>query len=380
MHRDITKRTLLLLFLAIPLWLSASQSKYPDNHSCKECHEKIYDEYQSSMHAKSYFTDQLHQKIADAVSRKKYDCATCHMPMADNIKDLITGKAKPDKSNKTHTDGVSCYFCHTIAYVKRSHRFNINITARQAEGYKPTLYGRLHEPDENDQHSSVQNPVYAKNACIGCHSHKQNENNVTIFRATDEKQDSLSCIKCHMPELEGGSENMDKRARGQHASHKFLGIHDKALRAKGVDISVDRDGEDLQVTLVNKMDHPLIIQSARVKYLDIKVLRDEKVIWRNYEKHPSEDRQGYFGLSFKRHGKKIIIPATATEQGTINNLGARETKTLLYPIKGLKKGDIVKVSLYVKLAKDDCLKAIDLKGTTLNKPILMKRYQRRLEK
>ncbi len=295
--------------------------------------------------------------------------------MADNLKDLISGKSRPKKSNKTHSDGVSCFFCHTIAYVKKSHAFNINTKARQAEGYKPTLYGRLDKPDDSDKHSSVKNPIYTKKVCMGCHSHKLNDNNVTIFRAMDEKQDSEGCIKCHMPELKGGAEKMDKRARGRHASHKFLGIHDKAMREKSVDINISSEGDKLTITLKNKMDHPLIIQAARVKYIEIKLLRDGKVIWKNFHKHPNEDRQGYFASSFKREGKAILIPATATEQGAMNNLGARETKIFTYTVKELKKGDKVEVSLYVKLAKDDCLKVIDLEDSTLNKPILMKKYE-----
>jgi len=111
-----------------------------DNHSCDECHEQIYKEFQTSYHAKGYFNDELHKKIADKVDDKKYGCATCHMPMANNLKDLLTGSARPDKNNKTHTDAISCYFCHTIAYVKNAHKFNINIKARQAKNYKPTLY------------------------------------------------------------------------------------------------------------------------------------------------------------------------------------------------------------------------------------------------
>ena len=301
------------------------------------------------------------------------------MPMADNLKDLISGKARPKKSNKTHSDGVSCFFCHTIAYVKKSHRFNINTKSRQADGYKPTLYARLDNPDKSDKHSSVKNPVYTKKVCMGCHSHKLNDNNVTIFRAMDEKQDSESCIHCHMPEVEGGAEKMDKRARGRHASHKFLGIHDKEMREKSVDISIGSEGDNLMVTLENKMDHPLILQPARAKYLEIKVLRGDSIIWKNFDKHPSEDTQGYFAFTFTHHGEKVLIPATATERDVVNNLGARETRTLTYEIKGLKKGDTVDVSLYVKLAKDDCLKAIDLKDTSLNKAILMKEYQKAVE-
>ena len=372
-------KNIFLFFLFFsPLFLFPEKMKYPDNHSCKECHEKIYDEYQSSMHAKSYFDDELHRKIADKVSKNEYSCASCHMPMADNIKDLLSGAARPKKSNKTHTDAVSCYFCHTIAYVKKAHRFNINTKSRQAAGYKPTFYGRLDNPDENDKHSSVNNPIYAKNVCKGCHSHKLNDNNVTIFRAMDEKQESTGCIKCHMPEVEGGAEKMDKRARGQHASHRFPGIHDAVMREKSVDIDVSAEGNRLLLTLKNRMEHPLIVQPARAKYLQVKIIRDGKVIWQNYQKHPGEDRQGYFAFSFLHHGKKVLIPATATEHGTVNNLGAKEERVLKYHVPDIKKGDKIRISLYVKLAKDDCLKAIDLNDTSYNEPLLMKRIEKTL--
>jgi hypothetical protein len=291
--------------------------------------------------------------------------------MADNLKDLVSGKARPDPSNKTHTDAISCYFCHTIAYVKKAHRFNINTKAKQAENYKPTLYGRLEHPDDSDKHSSTSNPIYAKHVCMGCHSHKRNDNNVTIFRAMDEKQNSLGCIKCHMPEVEGGAEKMDKRARGHHVSHKFLGIHDAAFRKTGVDINLSVEGSTLLVSLTNKMEHPLIIQPARVKFLKITVKREGKVIWSNYTKEASEDKQGYFAYSFKKNGHPVAIPATATS-GSANNLAAKAHKVLKYQIPSLKKGDEVHVGLYVQFAKDACAKVISLEESSLTDNVLIK--------
>ncbi|OQX50117.1 MAG: hypothetical protein B5M46_01710 [Epsilonproteobacteria bacterium 4484_20] len=366
-------------FLLLFFLFSFANAKYLDNHSCNECHEKIYEEYQSSHHSKGYFNDTLHRKIADKVSTETYECATCHMPMADNIKDLISGKARPDKSNKTHTDAISCYFCHTIAYVKKAHQFNINTKARQAKNYKPTLYGRLHNPDDSDKHSSASNPVYAKKVCMGCHSHKLNDNNVTIFRAMDEKQNSLGCIKCHMPELEGGAEKMDKRARGQHASHKFLGIHDKEFRKTGIDINISAEGKKLRVELTNKMEHPLIIQPARVKFLKITVERDGKVIWSNYKNEAEEDKQGYFAYSFKKERDPVIIPATATS-GNVNNIAAKESRVLEYDVPALQKGDIVTVGLYVQFAKNACTKVISLEESNLTDEVLMKEIQFTVDK
>ncbi len=369
-------QSILSLILLFSIQLLAKTS-YLDNHSCKECHEKIYEEFQSSYHAKSYFNDELHRKIADRVDKEKYSCARCHMPMADNLNELINGKARPDTTNKTHTDAISCYFCHTIAYVKKAHRFNINTKARQAEDYKPTLYGRLDNPDESDKHSSVANPVYGKMVCMGCHSHKRNENNVTIFRAMKKNQNSLGCIKCHMPEVSGGAEKMDKRARGRHASHRFLGIHDKAFRKTGVEIGIEAKEKTLEITLTNKMEHPLIIQPARAKFLKIQLIRNGKSVWQNYTTDPQEDKQGYFAYRFKKNGKKIIVPATATD-GSAHNLAAKETKVLRYTILPLQKGDEVRVQLFVQLAKSDCARAIELEDKSLMSPELIKEAVLRL--
>ncbi len=366
-------RYIFLTFLLLFSIFSSLQAKdkYLDNHSCNECHEKIYEEYQTSAHSHSYFSDTLHRKIADTVSKEKYECAICHMPMADNIKELISGEARPNKSNKTHTDGVSCFFCHTIAYVKTAHNFNVNTMARQAKGYKPTLYGRLSKPDDSDKHSSVSNPVYAKKVCTGCHSHKRNDSNALIFKAIYSEQDSISCINCHMPEIEGGAEKMDKRARGRHASHKFLGIHDKEFRKTGVDINVTTADEKLAITIKNKMTHHLIVQPARVKYLKIEINRAGVVIWKNYEKEPSEDKKGYFAYSYKQGDKKVIIPANATKS-TVNNVYANTCKILSYDVPALQKGDKISVSLYARLAKKDCAKVVSLEDSNLTKSLLMK--------
>jgi len=354
------------------LSLIYAKDKYLDNHSCNECHEKIYEEYQSSAHSKGYFNDELHKKIADKVSTKKYECAICHTPMANNLKDLVSGKARPDKNNRTHTDAVSCFFCHTIAYVKKSHQQNINMKARQAENYKPTLYGRLKNPDKSDKHSSSKNPIYGKKVCMGCHSHKLNENNITIFRAMSDNQDSIKCIKCHMPRVTGGVEKIDKRSRGEHISHKFLGIHDKKFRAKGVDINISNTKDSITIELTNKMAHSLIIQPARVKYLEVKVKRDGKEIWKNYKNDPKEDKEAFFEYRFyDKKGKRIIIPANAYSRDT-TNLDANKSKILRYKNLKLRKGDVIQATMFVRFAKRDCQAIINLKDDKFKKAFILK--------
>jgi hypothetical protein len=363
------KNTLSLLLLLSSLIFA--KDKYLDNHSCNECHEKIYEEYQASAHTKSYFNNELHRNIANSVSDKKYKCAICHMPMANNLKELLSGEARPDKNNKTHTDAISCFFCHTIAYVKTAHSRNINIKARQAKNFKPTLYGRLDHPDDSDKHSSSKNPIYGQKACMGCHSHKLNENNVTIFRAMEKKQDSIGCINCHMPEVSGGAEKMDKRARGHHASHKFLGIYDKEFRATGLDINISTTSNNIEIKVTNKMGHPLIVQPARAKYLEVKLIREGKEIWKNYKKEPKEDREVFFEYRFKdKEGKRIIIPAKAYS-GEANNLNSKESKTVKYDIE-VKKGDTIEATMFVRFAKQDCQSVITLKEAIFKEKHILK--------
>jgi hypothetical protein len=344
---------------------------YIPNKKCKECHEKIYEEYEHSAHHLSYFTDELHRKVANASNPKTYACAPCHMPAAGDVAALVSGRERPNPRDVRERDGVSCYFCHTIAAVKKAHRFNLNMPARQAEGYKPSLFGPYNNPDESDKHSSLKSPIYLDNVCMGCHSHKVNENNVTIFYAMHPTDNSRGCVRCHMPMVPGGAEKHNNRNRAEHHSHRFRGIQDAKFRATGYRLSVAKELGGIAVTLENRMHHPMIIQPARAKYLKITVTRHGKKIWQNYRKSPTEDAQAYFAYRFFKEGHPIVIPTPATYE-RVNNLQGKEIRTLHYKIPGLRSGDRVDVTLYARLAKEACLRAIDLSDKCFTTPMKIK--------
>ena len=360
-------------FLFFTLFATLLSANYLTNKSCSECHEGIYEELQSSYHSKTYFNDELHRKVADlAKSEDNYDCSTCHMPSAPNQEELANGVAKPNSSDQRDKDAISCFYCHQIAYVKQEHLKNKIILTRQVEGYKPTIYGSLKNPEDSDKHTMTHSPIYDKYVCSGCHSHKRNSHDVLIFDAMDKKQDSTECIKCHMPLVDGKVEKMDKKSRLKHHSHTFDGIHDATMRKKGLDIVISISKNALHVELKNKIPHPLIIQAARLKYLDLTIKRGKKIVWRNYKKSPIEDRQGAFKIDFLgKDGKPVAIPAFAYKRGFVNNIGAKESKILTYEIPNLKKGDIITASMYVILAKPSCWKSLNLKQSSLKTPILL---------
>lgn len=364
----------ILFFLtSFSLLLSA---EYLSNKDCNECHKDIYNEYRSSYHSKSFFTDELHRKVANQVSTTKYECAACHMAAANNLEDLKSGFSNPDTNNVTHTDGVSCFYCHSIAYVKEAHVKNKIILSKQPQGYKPRLYASLEDPEDSDKHSAGKSPIYEKYACNGCHSHKRNSHDVLIFRAMKKGQSSEECIECHMPKINGGVEDMNKRGRMQHHSHRFLGIHDIDFRKKGLEIAISTQKDKLEIHLKNKMAHPLIIQPARMKYLKIDIIRDGKIIWTNFKNDPMEDKQAAFVTEFAdENGKLVNIPAFAYGILYQNNINAKSTKDLVYTGMDIKKGDIVEVKEYLYLSKPSCSAVLDLQDKSITKPILIKKVK-----
>ncbi len=363
----------LFLFFTLTIFSSLLSAKYLTNESCKECHEDIYYEYQSSYHSKTYFNDELHRKVANAASTKTYDCASCHMPAATNKKALESGKERPSKLFEEETDAISCFYCHQIGYVKQAHKKNIIYLSKKPEGYKPAMFGTLKNPDDSDKHEMLNNPIYKKNVCLGCHSHKRNSHDVMIFDAMKDNQDSTECIKCHMPSINGGAEKMNKRGREEHHSHTFAGIHSIDMRQKALDITINTHKNTIEVTLKNKMPHPLIIQAARLKYLQLSLIRKGKTIWQNFKQSPLEDKQGTFVIQFlDKDNKPVVIPSFAYKRGFVNNLQANETKVLNYKTPEIKKGDTVKASFYVLLAKPSCSEVLNLKNNKLKTPLLMK--------
>jgi len=218
------------------------------------------------------------------------------------------------------------------------------------------------------------NPIYDKYVCSGCHSHKRNTHDTLIFNAMNGKMNSKECIKCHMPLVPGKVEKINKKFRTQHHDHSFNGIHDMDMRKKGIELSIYAKNKKVEVSIKNKMPHPLIIQVARLNYLQLNVKRDGKIIWQNYKKSPTQDKQGSFKIDFLgADGKPVVIPAFAYKRGFVNNIQAKETKKLIYTVPNLKAGDIVTASMYVILAKPSCWKTLNLQDPSLKTPMLLQR-------
>ncbi len=308
------------------------------SEQCATCHPAIYKEWQESFHAKSStFKDPahraVHQAFVKAMEKKgkkgNYHCANCHTPMADNIKDLMAGKAELDSNNWTHTEGTGCTFCHRIESIVEKEKFN---------HYKLNKDGAFHTSrpaKENLPHKTGQSALFAEGkVCMGCHSHKLNGKKVPICMMKDEAQGN--CLECHMPAVEG---KVAVGSQGKtHRSHKMPGGHDIEMlkKAATLDAEVTSEGKErnLVVTVKNIIKHtfpstnPMRIAFVKVVAKD----KDGKKVWENFKESPMEDKQSFFFKAFKA-GEKKGVPSWAADGIAFDTrLKAGETRQLSYPL------------------------------------------------
>ncbi|MEA2019133.1 MAG: multiheme c-type cytochrome [Campylobacterota bacterium] len=334
----------IIIFTTLLLVSTLMQAKYLDTKSCAECHDMIHYEHKNSMHHKSsLFSDEFHRKIKNLTTPEKYDCAICHTPGAKNLRALMTGKEQPNSNIKEEQDGVSCFYCHQITKVLETKHRNINFYSYKGEK-KPTFFGNLKNVRDSNEHEQSSNEIYKNSqVCMGCHGKKYNKHKVEICNGYDEFDKTSDCIKCHMPKENGGPTKKNVKGRTQYASHEFLGIRNDDMVKKAVTLKLKQlEDNSVELTIKNKMGHDIIMQPMRLKYVETTVKRSDNIIWKNYNKLPSEDTLATFTRLFKDDKGHRVFPPSATGVLFDNNIKANSTKKIIYNIPKLQKGDVIK--------------------------------------
>jgi len=354
----------LLLLLLISL-----NAKYMDSKSCKECHDNIYYEHTSSMHSNSsLFKDEFHRKMKELNYPTTYDCARCHTPGAKNLAELISGENQPSH-NIRELDGVSCLYCHQIAKIQKGHKQNKNITTFDRPG-KQMVYGTLKRTDVNDKHDSFSlNPIYKNSTvCMGCHSHKRNDtHDVEVCQISMNMEKQTDCIGCHMQKSPGGVTKLNKKGRKEYSSHEFLGIKSRELIKKAVELSLKQNGKDIELTIKNKMGHQILLQPMRLKYVKTVVTREGTVIWENFKKSPYEDKEVTFSKLFEDETGKQVYPPKASKIKYYTNLDMDKSKTVVYHVPDIQKGDIVISTWFSYPIRPSLAKELDITDQKMTK-------------
>ncbi len=352
-----------ILFLS-GLSLIAS-THFAPNKDCKECHPTIWQEYQTSQHANAtIFKDPIHKAVwkKNPLSKKgAYKCAKCHTPAANNLKELIAPNGiGPDAKNPTQNDAIACAYCHRIQSIKEGLVANTNIISPEPKKYFGTRKDHIPSPYHKIDTS---NPNFLQgNVCMGCHSHKRNKFGLNVC-STDEKREieNANCVSCHMPKVKGSVSTL--RQTKTHTFHGFAGAHShNEMLKKYVDIEFLPHLKGFEIALNSKIPHDLLLHPARVAFVKVKVLRENKPIFTKVE--PLVRIIGADG--------KPTPPWLAKEVVKDTMLKANEKRIFKYDVK-LQKGDRVVAVLGYRLVKPPLAKKLGIKEEFATKPIILKK-------
>ncbi len=343
-----------LFILSMAVFALYANQTFAPSSKCKECHPTIYKEFQTTQHANStIFKDEIHaavwKKHPKNLKMKKYGCAKCHTPAANDIHKLKEkGVAYlPDPKNETQNEGISCAYCHRIEDIKHGKKMNENIISKEAKKYFGTRDDHIKSPFHKIDTSNIN--FKNGNVCIGCHSHKKNKMGLNVCSTNIKNElDGANCVSCHMPKVKGSVSNL--RETKTHTFHGFPGLHSYAeMVAKYVDLELLREIKDFQVAVNNKSSHALTLHPMRVMKLNVTVIRDGKEI-----KLPSKVFLRAIG-----HNGKPTPPWLATEIVKNTAIKANEKRVIRYDFS-LQKGDEVKVELGYYLVNPKLIKKLGL--------------------
>lgn len=347
------------------LLLTATQANAAlENATCKKCHPIIVAEYQNSMHSQSsVFTDPVHKAVWDkhpAKAKGNYKCAKCHTPSDHK---LIQGEHPLTDNEIQRSEPVSCQQCHKIASVEKHTKTNKNILTDKKKYFfsaDPKLKGSTvvfkeeshffglftktsgspyHDIDYSNE------GYYNGDACMGCHSHKQNGKGFTICDLEVKQGESKeTCISCHLPQVQGSLANQK-----ESATHAFHGqsIHNGTpkLLSKYIKLSLEENADGFDIFIKNEATHTLFPQPLRLNQLRVSIEREGKSISLKTET---------FRRMIGTEGK-ASMPWLADAVISDTSIKAHETRMVKYS-ENLKKGDtvIVEFGYYVvnpKIAK-----------------------------
>lgn len=253
----VTLSALLVLSPVVFAHSSPKPMKFTPSTTCRECHQHIYEEYEVSMHNRSFsnplFQAQLAREILPASApsgtaiEEAKGCIFCHAPVLSMTEDLPgAGNLKPQE------DGISCDFCHTLIGIDNK------------KEYLSDPLGKKMGPLRSETwHSKYSAFIGTSEFCAICHN-AYNRNSVEIkstfseWRGGKFAANGTQCQDCHMS-LNGFQDTSGKShfATGKVAtiggiskegkedtklySHRFPGAYSKTQMAAALKVRLGGD-------------------------------------------------------------------------------------------------------------------------------------------
>ena len=235
---------------------STIEQVFPSSSKCKRCHERVYEEWETSPLSRSIhspaFRAALDVFLSSPAGKDKAQCFRCHAPHVREFTDKAQLFIDQAKAGDPSLDGVACAQCHMIKQVDRTK----HPPEPKYELETKTLYGPYKDSVQNRAHQSMELGLFQKSdLCLNCHQSVPSA--VALGKTNDllgnwdqskAVKSGKECQACHMPEQIGESANGEKKRKV--ANHTFPGRIGKLRQeAAKLDVQTKVDGEKTTVTV-----------------------------------------------------------------------------------------------------------------------------------
>ena len=235
---------------------STIEQTFPSSSKCKRCHERVFEEWETSPLSRSIhspaFRASLDVFLSSPVGKDKAQCFRCHAPHVREFPDKAQLFIDQAKAGDPSLDGVACAQCHMIKQVDRTKQ----LPEPTYELESKTLYGPYKDSVQNRAHQSMELGLFQKSdLCLNCHQSVPSA--VTLGKTNDllgnwdqsrAVKSGKECQTCHMPEQIGESANGEEKRKV--ANHTFPGRIGKLRQeAAKLDVQTKIDGEKTTVTV-----------------------------------------------------------------------------------------------------------------------------------
>jgi hypothetical protein len=323
---------------------SLIEKAFPHSTKCKRCHERVYEEWETSPLSKSIhspaFRASLDAYLNSPGGKDKALCFRCHAPHVREFSDQAQLFIDQAKSGDPSLDGVACAQCHLIKQVDRAK----HPPEPKYEIGSKTLYGPYKDFVQNLAHQSMELGLFQKSdLCLNCHQSipsaatlgKTND----LLGNWDQSQAVKSgkeCQHCHMPEQVGESANGEKKRKV--ANHSFPGRLGK-LRQEAAKLDVQTKIEGDKTTVTVKVQslvphhlpatHPAwatVVLDLDVKGKNLKtVFADKRIYGRTYA--DAKGQKTIFDFEAVKVLEDTVLKPEETRVETFSFPTPKDTKT-----------------------------------------------------
>ncbi|MBH0202722.1 MAG: hypothetical protein HP496_10630 [Nitrospira sp.] len=320
------------------------EKTFPHSTKCKRCHERVYEEWETSPLAKSIhspaFRASLDVYMNSSGGKDKALCFRCHAPHVREFQDHAQLFADQAKAGTPSLDGVACSQCHLIRHVDRAK----SPPEPTYEIGGKTLYGPYKDFVQNLAHQSMELSLFQKSdLCLNCHQSVPSA--VNLGKANDllgnwdqsrAVKSGKECQTCHMPQQVGESANGEKKRTV--ANHSFPGRIGKVRQnAAKLDVQTKVEGEKTTVTVkVQSLvphnlpaTHPAwatVVLDLHVKGKNLKtVFADKRIYGRTYM--DAKDQKTVFDFEAVKVLDDTVLKPEETRIETFLFPTPKDTKT-----------------------------------------------------